>query len=186
MNKVIMLIILCGLFTAGMAQGKYYTKAGKIKFDANTPNSPDKVEAVTNSAVCVLDTKTGALQFSVVVSGFEFEKALMQEHFNENYLETAKFPKAEFKGTITNNSAVNYSKDGVYKVKVSGSLTIHGVTKQVETEGELTVKNGKIGAKASFPVSLNDYQVKIPTVVADKVATVAKIFVDCTLEVLNK
>lgn len=178
--------MLCGFVTAVIGQGKYYTKTGKIKFDANTPNSPDKVEAVTNSAVCVLDTKSGAIQFSVVVNGFQFEKALMQEHFNENYLESAKFPKAEFKGTIGNNHEVNYTKDGVYKVKVSGGLTIHGVTKQVDTEGELTIKNGRILAKAGFEVLLSDYQVKIPGVVADKVAKSAKIMVECNLEVLNK
>jgi hypothetical protein len=186
MKKIILTTFLGGLFLAGIAQEKFYTKAGKIKFDATSASSPEKIEGTNNSAVCVLDTKSGALQLSVVMKGFEFEKALMQEHFNENYVESQTYPKAEFRGTITNNSGVNYSKGGPYKVKVAGNLTMHNVTKQVTADGELIVKDGHIIAKTVFSVSLSDYQIKIPSAVSDKVATVAKISVDCSLDVLNK
>ena len=119
------------------------------------------------------------------MKGFEFERALMQEHFNENYVESNKFPKAEFKGAITNNNAVNYAKDGVYPVKVSGQLTMHGETKTIETNGTVTIKNGKINTLAEFAVLLADYKISIPQLVADKVAKTATIKVDCMLDVLK-
>lgn len=185
--KIFLIIsVLLGCVSITNAQDKFYTKAGSVQFDATAAKSPEKIVGDNHAAVCVLDTKTGALQFSIPMSGFEFEKALMQEHFNENYVETKLFPKAEFRGSITNNAAVQYTKDGVYKVKVKGNLVMHGVTKEVVTDGEILVKGGKISARAVFSVVLLEYNIKIPTVVADKVATQARIAVDCTLEPLVK
>ena len=109
----------------------------------------------------------------------------MQTHFNENYIESDKYPKAEFKGSITNNSAVNYKKDGTYPAKVKGKLTIHGVTKDVETTGTLKVNGGKIDANSTFNVLISDYNIKIPAIVKDKVSNSMKITVDCNLEPLK-
>lgn len=177
-------IIFLGLQVS--AQDKFYTKAGKIQFDATTAKSPEKIMASTNAAICVLDTKTGNIQFSIVMKSFEFANALMQEHFNENYVESNTYPKAEFKGAIKNNTAVNYSKDGTYSAMVSGTLTFHGVTKPIETTGKLIVQNGKILVNAAFPVKVEDYSIKIPGLVSDKVAEIAKITVDCPLDPLKK
>ena len=109
----------------------------------------------------------------------------MEEHFNENYVESHKFPKSEFKGTITNNETVNYSKDGTYTVTVKGKLTMHGETKDVETTGKLVVQGGKVNANASFNVQLSDFKISIPGLVADKVSKTAKIVVSCSLEPLK-
>ena len=106
----------------------------------------EDIEAKNKTVAAVVDSKTGAIQFSAQMKGFEFEKKLMQEHFNENYVESNKFPKSEFKGTITNNSEINYTKDGSYTAKVKGKLTIHGVTRDVETTGTFKVSGGKIDA----------------------------------------
>ena len=106
-------------------------------------SSPEKIEGINRTVTCVVDTKTGNMQFAVLMKGFEFERALMEEHFNENYIESDKFPKAEFKGTIVDNDKVNYAKDGTYTVKVKGKLTMHGETKDVETEGKLTIQSRK-------------------------------------------
>ncbi len=176
------LALITGL--AASAQ-KYYTKSGKIDFDATSPSSPERVEAVNRTATCVIDTRTGAMQFAVLMKGFEFERALMQEHFNENYVESNKYPKAEFRGSITDNNNVNYEKDGTYPVKVKGQLSIHGETKDVETTGKLAVQNGKINATAEFNVLLADYRISIPGLVADKVSKMAKISVTCQLELLK-
>ena len=167
------------------AQDKYFTKEGKIDFNATSPSSPEKVEGINRSVICVEDIKTGNIQFAAIIKAFEFERSLMHEHFNENYIESDKYPKAEFSGKITNNGDVNYAKDGTYPVKVKGKLSIHGETKDVETNGTLTVKNGKISAAATFDVALSDYNVSIPSIVADKVAKTAKISVDCLLEPLK-
>jgi polyisoprenoid-binding protein YceI len=164
---------------------KYFTKNGKINFDATATSSPEKIEGVNRSVTCVVDTKTGNLQFAVLMRGFEFERALMEEHFNENYVESDKFPKAEFKGAIAANERVNYAMDGTYTVKVAGKLTIHGVTKDVEAEGQLIIQAGKINAVADFIVPLSDFKVSIPGLVADKVSKTARISVACILEPLK-
>jgi polyisoprenoid-binding protein YceI len=186
MNKLIFSIFLILIAGTASAQDKYFTKTGKINFNATAPSSPEKIDALNKSSICVLDIKTGNIQFSLLMKGFEFERALMQEHFNENYVESNKFPKAEFKGLIINNAAVNYAKDGVYPVKVNGKLTMHGETKDVETNGMLTIKAGKISAIAEFVITLSDYKVSIPQLVADKVSKTARISVDCLLESLTK
>jgi hypothetical protein len=168
---------------AAQAQDKYFTKTGKIEFYSKAPM--EDIEAKNKTVAAILDTKTGALQFSVLMKGFEFPKALMQEHFNENYVESDKFPKAEFKGSITNNSAVNYTKDGTYPAQVSGQLTIHGVSKDVKTTGTVKVDGGKVDATSVFTVLASDYKIKIPSVVKDKVSNTIKVMVDCHLEPLK-
>jgi polyisoprenoid-binding protein YceI len=145
----------------------------------------EDIEAKNKTVTAVLDSKTGAMQFSVQMKGFEFEKALMQQHFNENYVESNKFPKAEFKGALTNNSSVNYTKDGTYVVTVKGKLTLHGVTKDVEAPGTIKVDGGKLEGKSTFNIRLSDYKISIPSVVKEKVSNSIKIIVDTKLEPLK-
>ena len=173
-------------FGAGVSMAqKYYTKSGTIAFDATSPSSPERVEGMNRSATCVVDTKSGAMQFAVLMKGFAFERALMEEHFNENYVESHKFPKAEFKGKIKDPENIDYAKDGTYSVKVKGDLTMHGETKEVETTGKLVIQGGKINTTADFSVKLSDYKISIPGLVADKVSKSAKISVFCSLEPLK-
>lgn len=183
--KNLLLFTMAVLFATVSFGQKFYTKSGKINFDATSPSSPEKIEGINRTATCVVDTKAGIMQFAVLMKGFEFERSLMEEHFNENYVETSKFPKAEFKGTIKNNNEINYAKDGTYKVKVKGDLTMHGETKEVETDGLFQVQAGKIIATADFNVKLSDFKVAIPGLVADKVSKVAKIGVSCSLDPLK-
>ena len=105
----------------------------------------------------------------------------MQEHFNENYMESDKYPKSDFAGTITNISEINFTKDGTYKAVVSGKLTIHGVPKDVTETGSIVVKGNNATLKAKFAVLLKDYKVEIPSLVADKVAKEAALSIDCEL-----
>lgn len=169
--------------SVSFAQDKFYTKTGKISFLSQAPI--EEIEAKNKTVTAVVDSKTGAIQFAVQMKGFEFEKQLMQQHFNENYVESDKYPKSEFKGTITNNSAINYKKDGTYNTKVKGQLTIHGVTKDVETTGTFKINGGKIDATSTFNVLISDYNIKIPSIVKEKVSNTIKITVDCNLEPLN-
>jgi hypothetical protein len=184
MKKLILLVTIISVFANLSAQDKYFTKNGKILFKC-TKSALEKIEATNKGTTCVLDTKTGNMQFAVLMKGFEFERALMQEHFNENYVESHKFPKGEFKGQLTNNNEIDYTKDGSYPAKVKGQLTIHGVTRQVETTGNVTVKSGKIIAAADFIIQLSDYNISIPSLVSDKVSNTVNINVDCNLEQLK-
>ena len=178
-------ILTMALVTAmtGIAQDRFYTKTGKIDFYSKAPL--EDIEAKNKTVSAVIDTKSGAMQFSVPMKGFEFEKKLMQEHFNENYVESDKFPKADFKGSIVNASEINFTKDGTYKAKVKGKLTIHGVTKEVETNGNIKVDGGKVEATSVFNILLSDYDIKIPAVVKDKISNQVKIVVDCKMEALK-
>ncbi|HEX6846609.1 MAG TPA: YceI family protein [Chitinophagaceae bacterium] len=184
MKKFNLMMIAVLIVSMSFGQ-KYFTKNGKINFDATSANSPEKVEAVNRTITCVVDTKTGNIQFAALMKGFEFEKALMQEHFNENYVESDKYPKAEFRGMIDGNDALNYSKDGTYIVKVKGKLTIHGETRDIESPGKLIVQNGKISTLADFIITLSDYKISIPGLVGDKVSKTAKISVTCQLELFK-
>ncbi len=179
--RVLPILLLLSLTAIG--QEKFFTKTGKISFHSKA--SLENIEAHNRSVTCVLDTKTGNMQFSVLMKGFEFEKALMQEHFNENYIESHKFPKAEFKGQVVNVGEINFSTGGTYKAKVKGKLTIHGETKDVETMGDFVVKNGRILADATFHVALADYKIEIPNVVKDNISRTVQISVDCDLEPLK-
>lgn len=175
MQKLIALylvMITAGFMSTAAAQDKFFTKTGKIVFDGKA--TFDKIHAENKTVAAVLDTKTGALSFSVLIKGFEFKKALMQTHFNEKYMESEKFPKSDFKGTITNNAAVKYTADGVYDAAVKGKLTIHGETKEVEAKGKITVKGGKISLNSVFTINIPDY--KIAAQMKDQVT----ITVDCS------
>jgi polyisoprenoid-binding protein YceI len=180
---VVAVVITLFAFSSVTAQEKYFTKSGKISFYSKA--SLENIEAHNKAATCVLDIKTGNLQFALLLKGFEFEKALMQEHFNENYVESHKYPKADFKGQVINNSEVNYTKEGVYTVKVKGKLTLHGETKDVETTGKIEIKQGKVLADANFNVELADYKIEIPKIVKDNISKSVDIAVDCSLEPLK-
>ena len=134
MQKQIFLLVMCLISVSGFTQNRYFTKSGNIVFNAGT--MLEDIEAATNTSSSVFDANTGQIEFAVLIKGFEFKRALMQEHFNENYLESDKYPKSIFKGRITNIEEVNFQKDGTYPVTVNGSLEIHGVTKQIETRSK--------------------------------------------------
>ncbi len=166
------------------AQDKIFTKAGTITFDAS--GKMEKIQATNNKATCILITSTGQMEFAVLMKGFEFEKALMEEHFNENYVESDKYPKSTFKGKVDNISDVSFTKDGTYPVTISGDLTIHGVTKPVTAKGTFTVANGVVTGKSEFNILLSDFNISIPSVVKENISNEAKIMVDVKLESLTQ
>jgi polyisoprenoid-binding protein YceI len=182
-KNLIVALALVMIGSVSFAQDKFYTKTGKITFYSKAPL--EEIEGKNKTVTAVLDSKTGAFQFAVQMKGFEFEKQLMQQHFNENYVESDKYPRSEFKGTITNNSDINYSKDGTYTARVKGQLTIHGVSRNIETTGTLKINGGNIDASSTFNVLVSDYNIKIPAIVKDKVSKSIKIVVDCNLEPLK-
>lgn len=138
------------------AQEKIYsTKSGSITFFSSTP--VEKIEAVNSQVTSKLSNKSGQIGFLLLIKGFKFDNALMQEHFNENYMESTKFPKADFKGTISNIAAVNFAKDGNYPVDVTGDLTIHGVKKATTAKGSVEIKAGKVVAKSMFKIKVKDF-----------------------------
>jgi hypothetical protein len=178
--KKLITIALCLACSTGYAQ-KYMTRTGKITFDATTPHSPEKIEGINNEVASIVDEKTGDIVFQVPIKSFKFEKQLMEEHFNENYMESDKYSKSEFKGKIANISEINFSKDGTYEAKVAGKLTIHGVTNEVNIPGKAIVKENKLTLKTKFVVKLADYKISVPSMVADKLSKEATVTMDSEL-----
>ena len=167
--KFLITLCLCIVVPfASIAQSKYFTKTGMISFYSKSPM--ENIQATNTKVVSVWDAATGQLEFAVLMKGFEFEKALMQEHFNENYVESDKYPKAVFKGAIENSKAVSLTSDNSSTVKVTGTLTMHGVTNPVATSAIITIKNGVVSASANFMITLADYKITIPSVVAEKIS----------------
>lgn len=167
--------------SAAASAQNYFTRDGKVKFDATTATSPEKIEGLTKTASCVVDASSGKMQWAILLKSFQFEKALMEEHFNENYVESSKYPKATFTGAITNLNEVTLSKDGTYNATVTGKITIHGVTKDITTYGTITVGGGNIKINAGFNITLADFNIDVPSLVSDKVSKDAKILIDATL-----
>jgi hypothetical protein len=162
-------LMLALLPLSALAQERYMTRNGHIAFFSATPM--ENIEANNHKVTSVWDASTGAMQFAVLIKAFEFEKALMQEHFNENYMESTTYPKAEFKGKLAGVTAEQLKKAGNFEVTVTGDLTIHGVTKPSTAKGKVTVDgSGAITASGDFIVKPEDHGIKIPGMVRKNIA----------------
>ncbi len=116
----------------------------------------------------VIDLAKKNIAFAALMKGFLFPKALMQEHFNENYVESDKYPKATFAGTYTGD--VDPAKDGIYNIIAKGNLSLHGVTRFIEVPATMEVKAGRLKGTSDFKIKPADYNIKIPALVKDKIA----------------
>jgi polyisoprenoid-binding protein YceI len=167
MKKSVLSLLIAFIVYNVNAQ-QYFTKTGTVKFSSHT--SLEDIKAENRKVVSVLDSKTGALEFSLLMKGFDFPNDLMEQHFNESYVESSKYPKASFKGTVTDISTVDFAKDGSYKVNYTGKLTIKDVTKDVTGIATIVVKGGKITATSNMKVKPADYHISVPAAVAGKIA----------------
>jgi len=160
---------------ASLAQsGALTSKNFTISFYSKTPVEDINAESKTASSVIIKNTKT--IVFQVMVKSFKFPLSLMEDHFNESYMESDKYPVAKFKGVLLDS--VNFSKDGVYPVRANGVLSMHGVDKPREIKGIITVKNGLIKLNSEFNVPCADHKIEIPKIVFAKVSEVIKVTVE--------
>jgi hypothetical protein len=157
---------LLTVFHTGAYCQIYITRTGFIGFYSKTPL--EDIRAENNQVFAAIDADKKNIAFSLLLRGFVFTKELMQEHFNENYVESDKYPKATFNGSFTGD--VDVTKDGVYRVMVKGNLTLHNVTHPLEAPGTIEVKGGKLLGQAEFKVKPEDYNITIPSLVRDKIA----------------
>ncbi len=163
---------------------RYFSKTGAISFFSKMPI--ENIEATSNSASTVFDLASGKIQWAVLIKSFEFEKALMQEHFNENYMESSEFPKAKFSGTISNPESLKLDTDGTYIVDIQGALTIHGVTQQLITQATFEVSNGAIKGNSAMKALVADYGIDIPAVSNKNIASEIDITIAANYELLQK
>ena len=173
--KLIKLFAICVLFigTIGHTQDRKITKTGHITFEASVP-SFEEVKATNEAVSCVLNTKTGEIASLALVKGFRFKIALMEEHFNENYIESDKYPKATFKGKLSDfdASALDTSPK---KFKLNGTLELHGKSKEINTVAIISKKGNGIEISTDFDVNPDDFNIQIPKIVRQKVAKTVNI-----------
>jgi polyisoprenoid-binding protein YceI len=168
--------VLIGIATGVLwGQGKYLTNSGVISFFSHT--AIEDIKAENLDVASIIDASTGEVAIIVKMTDFQFVKKMMQEHFNENYVESEIFPKAIFSGSILNNSQVDYSAGGEYKVQIEGEMTIHGVTRKVSADGTIAVISDGIVGRAKFMLNPEDYDIKIPKVVRKNIANQLEITV---------
>lgn len=163
MKKLTVLAVLTTFLLIGYqaeAQKIFATRNGRITFESPTDGD---VKAVNNEVTSRI-ADNGQLTFSLLMKGFKFKLAEMQEHFNDQYAESTKFPRADFKGNIVNLKDVNFTKDGSYKASVKGDLTMHGVTKNVTVNGIVEIKGGKPAVRGSFVITLKDFKIDASSV----------------------
>lgn len=181
MRTLFLFFLFSNVFLQAAAQENYMTRNGQISFFSSTPL--EDIKATNNEVASVINSKTGSIQFIVLIKSFQFKKAAMQGHFNgKDYMDSDRYPKAELKGTIANISSVNFSKDGTYPVTVEGTLTMHGVTNSIKTNGTISVKAGVISSSAVFNIRLADYKISVPSIVSKKVAEKVEVTVNCTYQ----
>jgi len=173
---VLMLVLQVATIQTLNAQKVYATKTGQIFFNATGGAVP--IAAVNNQVDSKFVETTGQIIFGVLIKGFKFENQLMEDHFNENYMESTQFPKADFKGYIKNIKEVNFTKDGTYPITIEGSLTIHGTPQNVATTGTIQVKEGKPAIVGEFSIKIKDYGIK-GLYIGEKIANETKIKVNC-------
>lgn len=164
--KTILLVIGVMFATIGLQAQVWVCKAASIRFFSETP--VENIDATSKTAVALINTTSGQISFKVNIKSFVFPDKLMQEHFNENYMESDKIPGADFSGVIENKP--DLSKDGTYNVNVKGKLTVHGVTKERTIPATITVKGGVITATSKFKVKCVDHNIEIPKIVMAKIA----------------
>jgi len=184
MKKLSFLSVLLFASIILSAQTKFITKNGNIEFYSHT--SMEDIKATNNQVASILDIGSGEIIFVVLMKSFKFDRSLMEEHFNENYVESDKFPKANFKGKITNLEDVNFKKDGIYNVTIEGDMTIHGVTNPMKETGTLEIKGENIIGKSKFLLDPQEYNIVIPGVVKEKFANKMEITVEMNYSVLKK
>lgn len=179
MKRIIFLLTCLALMMPCVAWSQLYsTRTGFIGFYSKTPL--EDIRGESNQVFAIVDAGKKDLAFAALLKGFIFPKELMQEHFNENYVESDKYPKATFSGVYTGD--IDLNREGVYKVLVKGNLTLHNVTHPVETTATLEVKAGHLLGVAEFKVRPEDFNIGIPSVVRDKIdkEITVKVNIDCT------
>lgn len=180
MKQVFFLILFISVIGQPLVAQKFFTRSGQVSFHSKA--LLEDIDAYNNQGTFVVDLKSKQVQMAVLIKAFLFEKALMQEHFNENYMESDQYPKAEFKGTL--NEELKFGNKEEVTLDLNGTLTIRGISKDLSTRATFKAAGDRIIGEASFPVKVADYRIDIPNIVKDKIAKEVEVKVKVELEKL--
>ena len=170
MKKIYFVLITIFYINFSYAQGKYLTKEGFVSFFSHS--LVEDIKANNHQVLSIIDTETGEIAIQLLMKSFQFKKALMQEHFNENYVESHKYPKAKFKGMILN---FNQLTEEINETEITGVLSVHGKEKEVSTKAIVEIKENEILISGDFVVEVADFNIKIPSVVINNIAKTIKV-----------
>jgi hypothetical protein len=182
--KKVLFLSLVFFCLHGSAQPIYVASASKITFFAGTP--VEDIDATNIKALSFLNTATGDITISIPNKEFHFKRSLMEEHFNENYMESDKFPKSEFKGKIIDVQKYDFTAAANYQVSIIGVLTVHGVAKPRTLEVTVTTGEGKVKGETKFKVALSDHAIERPKILWEKIAESVDITAIFTYEPYKK
>jgi len=166
------------------AQGKLFTRSGKIVFFSKAPI--EDIKAINNQVSCIYEIESNRLIANVLIKAFEFEKTLMQQHFNENYLESDKFPKAVFKGKLSNVEGLSFNNNWSKNIDFDGDLTIHGITNKIKSSATLNNTNGILTVTSEFYIQLKDYDIKIPSTLINNISEKVQVKINLSMSELKK
>lgn len=166
MKNIIATIVISLFFAANTNAQNYICRNGETSFFSETPL--ENIAALNKTVTSVLNIATNEIAVKMVMTEFKFKNHLMEEHFNENYMESTKFPNGIFKGKI--NEAINWNKDDSFDVTTKGLLTMHGVSKERILKGKLTIKGEEISLLCDFNIPLVDHKIDVPKLVMVKIA----------------
>lgn len=170
-----LVLLLSVAYSASLHAQQYVCTTGKTHFFSSTPL--EDIEATSLKSICAFNTTSNKVSVNIPIKSFKFRDNLMESHFNENYLESDKYPNGKLSGDVT--GPVDYSKDGVYDVVVKGSLEIHGTTRDREIPCKLTVQgNAPVKVTSTFDVVLSDHKIKIPKALFTNIAESIKVDLD--------
>jgi len=179
--KLILFVLIIASISIEAQAQKYFTRSGKVSFHSKA--MLEDIDAYNKQATFVLNNDSKQIQMAILIKSFQFKKALMQEHFNENYMESDEFPKAVFKGKIVSPSSIDLSQKGDFPIcKIAGDITIRGITKKIECNAKISIDEEGISASTTFPLAVADFNIKIPSMVKDKIAKELEVRLDLKLE----
>ena len=179
MKQFLLLIIL--IFSQqDLFSQQFYTDKGVTKFDGSKA-AFEPIKATNNNSVSIIDSETGQIAAVILISKFEFRLGLMQEHFNENYLESNVYPKSTFEGKIKDFNVLNLTETFMTH-EITGNLTIKGVAKKIKTIAEISKVDNQIKIKSNFAVFLSDFGIKVPKIVFKKIDEEVKISLNFTYD----
>lgn len=164
--KLLLILMISQLIAITCYGQLYMTKTGQTSFFSETPL--ENIAAVNKQVLVILNSANGEIAIKMQQRGFHFPNKLMEEHFNENYMETEKYPAAVFTGKIM--EPVDYSKDGTYPVHADGVLDMHGIKQNRSLKGQMLISGGQITLTSDFEVKLADHKIEVPTLVITKIA----------------
>ncbi|MDG1684939.1 MAG: YceI family protein [Flavobacteriaceae bacterium] len=179
MQKALLPILIFSMMTV-FGQSKYMTKSGSMSFEASQPTF-EPIEANHTAVSALLNAETGELAVLALVRGFRFPLALMEEHFNENYIESHQYPKTSFKGSIIDFDQTTLS-DQPQTVQLTGELSMHGITKPITVSASINQTDDLITLESSFSVKTSDFGIEIPSLVRKQIDENVQIQVSLPLQ----